>query len=447
MGRPYEAHRYAWLSLEVSPRNPLSYVALGDAHYVLGDIVAAERNYESAIGLDATRLDGYRALADLYTAKQQHAAAIEVYQQMISRAPLDGAPWIALGKIYAEMGQYDEALAAFGRAAAMNPSDPDPWLRRGDVYLTQRDVAAAVAAFEHAQSVRPNGVEPLFRLANLFEQRGDLNKAEEYVRQALAIDSFSAAGYTTLGRILTAQGRNDAALPNYTTGLQLDPRQFGAYGAWIRLHIDRLGRYVIKDRLEAALAEIGSSPNTETLWAQVTLGLGYLRLEGASDQVVAHLERANALDPVYAELYRELALLYEQRGNGRVALAAWHRYLYATARRAPDIGTALAHIDWLLQRHIEQPADGARVSGRVEIVGTATEEGFQFYKLEYRSVGSLEEWIAIGEVVYQPVEHGQLMIWSTQDLIPGDYRLRLTVVDITGNSVPYDEITVRVESE
>jgi hypothetical protein len=132
---------------------------------------------------------------------------------------------------------------------------------------------------------------------------------------------------------------------------------------------------------------------------------------------------------------------------GRDALNAWYRYLYAAGRAGSDATyTAQAHIDWLLQTtHIDQPTDGARVSGAAEIAGTATQERFQFYKLEYRPADSpADTWFSIGEPVYQPVENGPLATWEIGGLAPGVYHLRLVVVDITGNFGPYDEVTVRV---
>jgi hypothetical protein len=137
-------------------------------------------------------------------------------------------------------------------------------------------------------------------------------------------------------------------------------------------------------------------------------------------------------------------MAYEERMDGRRALDAWYRYLYAGASPSGTYD-AQTHIDWLLQTRIEQPADGTRVSGPVEIAGTATRDDFQYYKLEYKKVGSPDGWVLIGEPVSKPVVDGRLITWSTEALAPGDYRLRLTVLDITGNLGPYDEITVTVQ--
>lgn len=447
-GLPREAERYTRLSLEVSPHNPSSYISLGNVYRSLGDISAAERNYRSAINLDAVRPNGYLALADLYVARHQYAEAVAAHQQAIRQAPLDWSLWLSLGNVYAEMGEYDSTMSAFAQAADIDPAVPDPWLRKGDIYLTQGNRGDALASYEYARALRPSEAKPLLRLADFFEQQDNPDEAERYARQAIAANPFDAAGYITLGRLLTNKAESDEAIDNLMAAIQRDPRQFVCYQSWIWLHIDIKRRPYRLDmtRLQDALTEIAEGPDSETLWAHVMLGLGYSRLEGATDRAIGHLEEANLLDPVYGELYQELALAYEERLDGRLALAAWYRYLYATAVRS-DTSVAQAHADWLLQTHIEQPADGAWVTGSVEIVGTATSENFQFYKLEFSAVESPDIRYAVGEPVYQPVEHGQLMTWPTTGLAPGNYRLRMTVVDITGNNGPYDEITIRIRGQ
>ncbi len=79
------------------------------------------------------------------------------------------------------------------------------------------------------------------------------------------------------------------------------------------------------------------------------------------------------------------------------------------------------------------PLPGATVSGPVEVRGRALILDFQFYKVEY-SLPGRDEWTIIGtDVVRQPVENGRLVLWQTTTVPDGSYRLRLRVVDLTGN--------------
>lgn len=446
-GLPEKAKRYTELALQISSRNPQAYISLGDVYHTLSDIATAQRHYQTAIALDATRPDGYLALASLHMAQEQYPEAIVAYQQAIQRSPLDWSLYVSLSDVYAQQDQIAEALSALDQAIAMNASVPEPWLRKGAIYLEQEEVENAQAAFERAMALRPAEVDPLLRLSTFYQQQADLDEAEYYARQAITMAPFDASAHKRLGDVLTIREQNDEAAASYLTAIQLDPRQFDIYERWIRLYIDiETGPFrVDMSRLETALAEIANGPDSKVLWAQVLLGRGYRFLEGSMPRAIVYLEAANAQDPVFAELYQQLALAYEEKSDGRPAVAAWYRYMYATARRS-DTSTVQERINWLQKAWIDEPTDGAVISGSVAIVGTATRDDFEFYKLEYRAAGS-DEWIAIGEPVYQTVEHGQLGVWTTTGLVPGDYWLRLTVVENTGNFGPYDEIKVRLKEQ
>jgi hypothetical protein len=95
---------------------------------------------------------------------------------------------------------------------------------------------------------------------------------------------------------------------------------------------------------------------------------------------------------------------------------------------------------------IDAPANGTRVSGRVEILGrasTADPGRFRLYRLHYGSGPSASVLRPIGPAVEQPVEDGPLGIWDTSTLMPGEYLLLLTVYD-TSNATTTASVVVSV---
>ena len=82
---------------------------------------------------------------------------------------------------------------------------------------------------------------------------------------------------------------------------------------------------------------------------------------------------------------------------------------------------------------ITSPLPGAKLEGVAEIFGTASIDQFAFYKLEY-GVGWLPAvWSAIGGPIHSAARDARLAVWDTTALPEGDYTLRLTVVDSSGN--------------
>lgn len=87
------------------------------------------------------------------------------------------------------------------------------------------------------------------------------------------------------------------------------------------------------------------------------------------------------------------------------------------------------------QVQIVRPLEGQHVSGVVQIIGTASIDNFQFYKLEY-AIGHLpldnSAFKSINEIYTTPVVDTVLGTWYVGNMPSGPYTLRLTAVDKRG---------------
>jgi hypothetical protein len=91
------------------------------------------------------------------------------------------------------------------------------------------------------------------------------------------------------------------------------------------------------------------------------------------------------------------------------------------------------------QAVITQPGIGQSFTGPVSIVGTATHDNFDYYKLEYGAGPDPAVWsyFAGGEA---PVVGGRL--GTLNPLPPGTYSIRIVVVDKSGNFPPPCQTTI-----
>ena len=104
-----------------------------------------------------------------------------------------------------------------------------------------------------------------------------------------------------------------------------------------------------------------------------------------------------------------------------------------------DTGCIPGQIEW------SYPQPNSEISGTIDLSGTINVENFGFYKYEYSQVGS-DTWVAIA-AKNEINPEGDLGSWNMNQLIPGDYYLRLIVVDNDNNEYPPCEIPVRVIAE
>lgn len=91
---------------------------------------------------------------------------------------------------------------------------------------------------------------------------------------------------------------------------------------------------------------------------------------------------------------------------------------------------------------ILRPGMNERVSGMLTVVGSATRDAFQYYKIEYAPAGTANFNYLTGDS--NPVVNGFLANIDTVALGNGSWTLRLVVVDQTGNYNEPCQVTIIV---
>ncbi|MBC8336349.1 MAG: hypothetical protein H8E29_13880 [Anaerolineales bacterium] len=91
---------------------------------------------------------------------------------------------------------------------------------------------------------------------------------------------------------------------------------------------------------------------------------------------------------------------------------------------------------------VDSPIPGQELSGIVELVGTVDIPKFGFYKFEVSPLGE-ENWATIyaGRDVVNDDVLGRI---DTAELTPGDYHLRLVLIDNLGETLPPCLVQIRV---
>jgi hypothetical protein len=91
---------------------------------------------------------------------------------------------------------------------------------------------------------------------------------------------------------------------------------------------------------------------------------------------------------------------------------------------------------------INWPESRQEIRGRIMLIGTVNVENFGFYKYEYRQMGS-EDWVTVAANREAKV-NDDIGPWDTSALSPGDYELRLVVIENDNDILPDCIIPVRV---
>lgn len=111
--------------------------------------------------------------------------------------------------------------------------------------------------------------------------------------------------------------------------------------------------------------------------------------------------------------------------------------LQQTQTAIAETGCIPEQLEWI------DPQAGDEVTGSIELIGTVNLPNLGFYKYEYRFQGD-DLWTPIS-AGNKPIIDGALGgTWNTEQLVPGNYFLRLVVSDNANNLLQPCEINVKV---
>lgn len=183
-------------------------------------------------------------------------------------------------------------------------------MQMGVTYLEQRNLPAAMRELTRAAELDPQNPEIDMTLGLAYQARGDLGKAEEYMRIAIRKDPAYAAAHNNLGNVLGLQGKSEEAIREY----------------------------------EKAVANV-LYPTPE--YGYYNMGREYVRLKDLSKAEVMY-QRAIALHPSFADAYRGLAMVQSEKGQWKEASGTLERLVEVAPSYAHgwmDLGRVYLRLD------------------------------------------------------------------------------------------------------
>jgi tetratricopeptide (TPR) repeat protein len=226
------------------------------------------------------------------------------YRAQVERRPSDEMPqiyvaWCGLPS--------DESWNQLKSVAAQHPENPWAHFGMGRIYTLWKMADQARHELNLVLKDHPRFFPAMTGLGDLARAGGDLARAEEHYRSALAIfdDPVARGG---LGLIFFTQGKNDAALKELTTAVATFPEQAAVLSALLKLQIDAKAPDAIKTA--EVLTEIRPKER------EVRRTLGDLRYE-RSDTLgaLAEYERLVKMGNPELEVLTRMVEIYRTNAN------------------------------------------------------------------------------------------------------------------------------------
>ncbi len=331
-------------------------------HHNAGRLREAEQLYRGILGQLPDHASALYLLGRLAAQTGRLDESIRCLSRSIELEPTHPEAQAAIGEVYERLNRPDDAIRSYRHATSRAPDATESRLRLGQLLLNTGMLDEAIACYEHVLSRRPD-YELMMRanLAEAWRRKGDLQTAERYARQAIALDPNFAGGHCNLGLILHAAGRYDEAIVEHELTLKLDDKIAQAWNN-LGLSLSALKRFDESIGVyERALAVCGKEASS-VLWTNMGT---ILAAAGRLDEAIAAHRNALQINPASAEAsgnlggtLREQGLLSEAIDCFRrsVALAPWsapsHSNLLFALNADPSLTPRqilAAHLQWASQ--------------------------------------------------------------------------------------------------
>jgi predicted Zn finger-like uncharacterized protein len=352
------------------PNAVLPYVALAEllaARGHLGDAKATLDDARKKLPA-STALD--RAFGEVAELQGDYDTAIADYRSALVKSPKDVSTHFKLGVALRRVHKFDEAGAELDQVAAVDKDYPGLSLERGLLFEQSGDVEKAIEQFKSALAKAPDDPDLQLRVGASYVAIGRADDALPILRKVLEKRPTSAEAFHYIGRalMLKGPGENTEAIRHLKRAADLDPNrpEFHVYLAWAANEATPAQLEIARDEVEKALAI--DKMNAEAYWQKGILE----RMTGAVEDAIKDERRALELKPTRYEAHATLAECYEDKNDDGTASAEWAKAIAGDGPAAAD-GT-VAHPYWRFKYGkllLDRSGAGAALGQLVPAVTTA----------------------------------------------------------------------------
>ena len=322
---------------------------LVDSHRYLGTLAYQREDYDSAVHAfkELTRIESYqpiyhKGLGDAYKELGKNQEAISAYERAVRIDRNMALVYLELGKLYIE--EYEKlenqiwnqsgttntaeiaeenllkGINAYTELRRLIPAEREKYdygltvfrTRLGSLYTYSSKEEKAIEVLQGVLDADSDNVDANYWIGLSYQARGNFEKAEYYLRKAVALAPDREEGYNALGYLFAEYSTNlDEAVELIKKALEKSPEN-GAY-------LDSLGWAYFKqgkltaalDHLEKAVSYIPNSVEIQDHLGEVYLKVGYKK------KAIAAWRKAMELEPDNVKIQEKLIKLEDGEGGER----------------------------------------------------------------------------------------------------------------------------------
>jgi len=277
--------------------------ALARAHLQAGDVTLAEETLRTAVQSNPRDLGARLDLAQLLLRQGKPKEATPVLEQLVADEPNNIAALEALYRVQGAGKDLPAALKTAKTIQALQPKLPLGFYLEGMVEQAQQHPAEARAAFEHAAALDPKALDPVVELAQLDVAEKQTERALARIDEYLVGQPQNAVAQNLKGELLLAANRAPEASTSFAAALALNSQGWQPYRGQARAAL-------AQGKTDAAIAAytsgIAATQGSPLLAAELA---GLYEQLGRNDEAIAEYEGMLKRDPANDIAANNLAML------------------------------------------------------------------------------------------------------------------------------------------
>ena len=150
----------------------------------MGQLDEAEQGFDQAIAVDPHAMEAYLGKSQVYSVREEWAAAEDLIDTARDLAPNNSELWFEKGALRGSQNDPEGALEAYSRALELNPSHIRSRKARATLYLDMRDYEKALVDAEFAHTKVPKDPDAALTYGMVLLGLGRKDESKEAIRAA-----------------------------------------------------------------------------------------------------------------------------------------------------------------------------------------------------------------------------------------------------------------------
>lgn len=356
-GRFQEAFNNVKTLTEQNPGLVIAHYYAGRINLELKQYPDSEKSFKEALKLNSKLEPALFDLGTLYQMTNRSEDAAETYKNLLALYPDNMVARERLVNLYFELGLKKEAEKQMQEIKEHSRPGERGRQALGFIYLRQGMLDESIEELNLIVSAWPNDYKSIYYLALAYEEKGDLEKALDYLKRIRPESKYFIKALIHSTYILDKQDKQDEAIALVQKAIALEQGQS-------ELYLILASLYETKKEYEKAIKIIEGGLSYDRDNTDLIFRLGVL-LDKSGDKksCIEQMQKILDIDPDHADSLNYIGYTYAEQG---IKLDEAMDLIKRASELKPDNGYIIDSLGWVYYqkglyneavRHLERAAE------------------------------------------------------------------------------------------